>query len=69
MSEKDITPAEIANVKRQLQRVSALGEGKVTVTFKDHRLVSIGIFAEIGLNLNDSHGTLGNPKRELELLD
>ncbi len=50
---KDLSTSELADVKRQLQRIKALGEGSVTVTFKNHRLTNIGIFAEIAVSLDN----------------
>lgn len=70
MSEKDITPFEVAFIKRQAQRISALGEGVLTITFKDHRLQTVGISAELRLDTNDYQGTLDNPRKmESELRD
>ena len=66
---KDLTAAELGSVKKQLQRIKALGEGRVTVNFKDHRLVSVGIFAEIGISLDDSQPSLDRPNVETELRD
>lgn len=54
----DLTSGELDAVKRQLKRIKALGDGKITVTFEKHTLVGIGIFAEIDVNFSPS---LDNP--------
>lgn len=41
----DLTHGEQAAIKRQNQRIKALGDGEVKVVWKEHRIVSITFVA------------------------
>ena len=61
----DLQASDLAAVKRQLQRIVALGEGKLTLTVEGGKLVNIGIFAEIEVGAP----SLDNPNPVGELKD
>ena len=69
MTDKDLTAFELASVKKQIQRIKALGSGTVTIKFQNHCMVNIGIFAEIDVKLTNTPSTLDNPNQEAELRD